>query len=77
MDLGIPEMDGYETARRIRERQGTEHILMVALTGWGQNDARLRALEAGFDEHLIKPADVEGIIALIQQHFYGAARGDY
>lgn len=64
MDLGMPGMDGYETARAIRQRPGAERILMIALTGWGQNDARRRTGEAGFDHHLVKPVELEQIIRL-------------
>ncbi|SFU77754.1 hybrid sensor histidine kinase/response regulator [Pseudoduganella namucuonensis] len=64
MDLGMPGMDGYEAARLIRQHPGAEHILMVALTGWGQNDARRRTLDAGFDCHLIKPVDFDDLLRL-------------
>jgi signal transduction histidine kinase/ActR/RegA family two-component response regulator len=64
LDLGMPGMDGYETARAIRQRPGAERILMLALTGWGQSDARRRTLEAGFDHHLVKPVELEQIIRL-------------
>ncbi len=64
MDLGMPGMDGYETARAIRQRAGAERILMVALTGWGQNDARRRTREAGFDHHLVKPVELEQLVRL-------------
>jgi signal transduction histidine kinase/ActR/RegA family two-component response regulator len=64
MDLGMPGMDGYETARAIRQRAGAERILMVALTGWGQNDARRRTDEAGFDYHLVKPVELEQLVRL-------------
>lgn len=64
MDLGMPGMDGYETARAIRQKPGAEHILMLALTGWGQHDARRRTVEAGFDHHLVKPVELEQIIRL-------------
>ncbi|TFW17737.1 hybrid sensor histidine kinase/response regulator [Duganella callida] len=64
MDLGMPGMDGYETARAIRQQPGAERILMLALTGWGQSDARRRTLEAGFDHHLVKPVELEQIIRL-------------
>ncbi|WP_229210290.1 response regulator [Duganella sp. CF517] len=64
MDLGMPGMDGYETARAIRQRPGAERILMLALTGWGQSDARRRTVEAGFDHHLVKPVELEQIIRL-------------
>jgi CheY-like chemotaxis protein len=64
MDLGMPGMDGYETARAIRQQPGAERILLLALTGWGQNDARRRTTEAGFDHHLVKPVELEQIIRL-------------
>ncbi|HEY0061419.1 MAG TPA: response regulator, partial [Telluria sp.] len=61
MDLGMPSMDGYEAARRIRRKPGSKDVLMIALTGWGQSDARQRTIEAGFDHHLIKPVDFDEI----------------
>ena len=64
MDLGMPGMDGYDAARAIRQQAGAEDVLMIALTGWGQSDARHRTIEAGFDHHLIKPVDVEQILKL-------------
>jgi signal transduction histidine kinase/ActR/RegA family two-component response regulator len=64
MDLGMPGMDGYETARAIRQQPGAERILMLALTGWGQSDARRRTVEAGFDHHLVKPVELEQIVRL-------------
>ncbi len=66
MDLGMPGMDGYETARQIRRLPGARAILMIALTGWGQSDARNRTREAGFDFHLIKPVDFNDIIGLVR-----------
>jgi signal transduction histidine kinase/ActR/RegA family two-component response regulator len=59
MDLGMPRMDGYEAARRIRRQPGSTQVLMVAVTGWGQSDARQRTMEAGFDHHLIKPVNFD------------------
>jgi signal transduction histidine kinase/CheY-like chemotaxis protein len=64
MDLGMPGMDGYETARAIRRTAGADRILLLALTGWGQSDARRRTMEAGFDHHLVKPVELEQIIRL-------------
>lgn len=61
MDLGMPCMDGYEAARRIRRKAGSQNVLMIALTGWGQSDARQRTIEAGFDHHLIKPVNFDEI----------------
>ncbi len=61
MDLGMPSMDGYEAARRIRRKPESKDVLMIALTGWGQSDARQRTIEAGFDHHLIKPVNFDDI----------------
>src|SRR5262245_47852394 len=56
LDIGMPRLDGYETCRRIREEFGS-NVLIVALTGWGQDRDKQNAMEAGFDVHLTKPAD--------------------
>jgi len=58
LDLGMPGMNGLEVARRMREDPSTHGITLVALTGWGQREDRRRTSEAGFDYHLVKPADV-------------------
>jgi CheY-like chemotaxis protein len=55
LDLGMPKMDGYETARQIRRQPGGKRVRLVALTGWGQHQDRQRTTEAGFDAHLVKP----------------------
>jgi signal transduction histidine kinase len=59
MDLGMPGMDGYEAARNIRAKHGAQNVLMIALTGWGQSDARQRTLDAGFNHHLVKPVSFD------------------
>ncbi len=65
MDIGMPVMDGYEAARKIRTEQWGKDILLVALTGWGQDDDRKKSRDAGFDDHLVKPVDAN----VIQQVF--------
>jgi PAS domain S-box-containing protein len=65
LDIGMPLMDGYELARRIRERSDLGEIVLIALTGWGQVDDKRRALEAGFDHHVGKPADVAELHSLM------------
>ncbi|MEO7190927.1 MAG: response regulator [Vicinamibacterales bacterium] len=55
LDIGMPEMDGYETARRLRQQAWGARTLLVAVTGWGQQTDRDRSREAGFDHHLVKP----------------------
>ena len=64
LDLGMPGMNGLEVARRMREDPSAHGITLVALTGWGQREDRRRTTEAGFDYHLVKPADV-GILQSI------------
>jgi signal transduction histidine kinase/CheY-like chemotaxis protein len=59
LDLGMPMLDGYEVGRRIRAEPWGRAVMLVALTGWGQPDDRRRSREAGFDEHLVKPAAVD------------------
>jgi CheY-like chemotaxis protein len=67
LDIGMPGLNGYQTARRIREQSWGSSVLLVALTGWGQEQDRRQATEAGFDCHLVKPADPQKIGALIEQ----------
>ncbi len=61
MDLGMPGMDGYETARRMRAQPGLERTILAALTGWGQQEDRRRTSEAGFNYHLVKPPEPEAL----------------
>src|SRR5690348_3970095 len=66
LDIGLPTLDGYEAAQRIRELLASRPVTLIALTGWGQEEDRRRALEAGFDHHLTKPADPEILKRLVQ-----------
>ncbi|HET9663578.1 MAG TPA: ATP-binding protein, partial [Burkholderiales bacterium] len=68
IDIGMPGMDGYDVARAIRGTEGGGDMLLVALTGWGRADDRRKALEAGFDAHLTKPAHTEDIHAVLGTH---------
>jgi signal transduction histidine kinase/CheY-like chemotaxis protein len=65
LDIGIPELDGYQLARQIRQSPGSTATL-IALTGYGQQDDRRLALEAGFDAYLVKPADITALGRLLQ-----------
>jgi CheY-like chemotaxis protein len=65
LDIGLPRMDGYEVARRLRQHEGLKQAFVVALTGYGQDEDRRRAREAGFDVHLVKPADPEAVLQLV------------
>jgi CheY-like chemotaxis protein len=66
LDIGMPDMDGYETCRAIRKLLG-KNVLIIALTGWGQEEVKRRALEAGFDAHLTKPVEPHKLTDLIHQ----------
>ena len=66
LDLGLPRMDGYEVARRLRERPYGGDIVLVALTGWAGKDIRSKAAEAGFDYHLVKPVNWEELEKIVE-----------
>ena len=69
LDLGMPKMDGYEVARRMRRELGLDKTVLAALTGWGQQEDRRRTAEAGFDHHLVKPPDpklLENVLAALE-----------
>jgi PAS domain S-box-containing protein len=57
LDIGLPKLNGYEAARRIRQEPWGKTMMLVALTGWGQDDDRQQSKDAGFDRHLVKPVD--------------------
>jgi len=65
LDLGMPGMDGYDVARRIRQNRQHKDVVLIALTGWGQPEDRKRSNEAGFDHHLVKPVEVDALQALL------------
>jgi len=67
LDLGMPTMDGFETARRLREIPELRHARIVALTGFGQPDDRRRTRAAGFDLHLVKPADLGALTRMLDE----------
>ena len=73
IDIGLPGLDGYEVARRIRARRGTDPIL-VAITGYGQIDDQRRSLEAGFDAHLTKPVSPDQLTGLLGTLAHSRAR---
>ena len=68
LDIGLPNMDGLEVARRMRNDLGLKDILLVALTGYGQEDDRRKSQEAGFDYHLVKPVDFDVLKALFARN---------
>lgn len=59
LDIGMPRLDGLEACRQIRNQPGGKSRVLIALTGWGQEDDRRRTVEAGFDYHLVKPVDFD------------------
>jgi PAS domain S-box-containing protein len=65
LDIGLPEMDGNELARRLRADPRTRPALLVAITGYGQEQDRRAALEAGFDHHMVKPVDLDKLAAIL------------
>lgn len=66
LDLGMPGMDGYEVARRLRERPYGPKLTLVALTGWAGKDVRAKAAAAGFDYHLVKPVNWEELENIVK-----------
>jgi len=67
LDIGLPVMNGYELAAQFRERHELRATKLVAVTGYGQKTDRNRSREAGFDEHLVKPLDLDALAALVDR----------
>jgi CheY-like chemotaxis protein len=65
LDIGLPKLDGHEVCRRVREQPWGKDIVIIALTGWGQEDDRRKSDEAGFNGHLVKPVDYDKLLALL------------
>jgi PAS domain S-box-containing protein len=68
LDIGMPRLDGYAVARRLRQESWGKDLTLVALTGWGAEDDRNRTYSAGFDAHLTKPVDLEHLAAALREH---------
>jgi PAS domain S-box-containing protein len=69
LDIGLPKLNGYEVARRIRQQPWGRNLILVALTGWGQDDDRRRSHEAGFNIHIVKPVEFTALeLALAETH---------
>lgn len=66
LDIGMPKLSGYDVARRIREARGNA-VLIVAITGWGQEEDRQRARDAGFNYHFTKPVDFDSLLQIIDR----------
>lgn len=67
LDIGLPEIDGYELAQRLRAQQETASVILIAVTGYGQEDDRMRSTAAGFDHHFVKPVDTSKLEAVLFQ----------
>ena len=67
LDIGLPGMDGYEVARHLRAEDGVREATIIAITGYGEEQALRRSREAGFDHHLVKPVDYERLLDLLLQ----------
>lgn len=65
LDIGMPKLNGYQLAASLREQPATRHCTLVAITGWGQEKDRQRALQAGFDFHIVKPAELEKVRSIL------------
>jgi CheY-like chemotaxis protein len=68
LDIGMPELDGYQVAAALRREPRGSELLLIALTGWGQTEDKQRALQAGFDHHFTKPVELEAIQSTIAAH---------
>jgi CheY-like chemotaxis protein len=73
LDIGLPLMDGYEVARRLRQEPQLAPLKLVALTGYGESSDRQKSREAGFDEHVVKPVEIDKVPDLID---YGKPSDD-
>ena len=67
LDIGLPKLNGFEAARQIRDRAGGRCPILIALTGWGQEDDRRRSKDAGFDGHMVKPVDHAELMKLLEE----------
>ncbi|MGB7415239.1 MAG: PAS domain-containing protein, partial [Thermosynechococcaceae cyanobacterium] len=67
LDIGLPKLNGYEVARKIREQPWGKKMVLVALTGWGQEEDRRRSSEAGFDAHMVKPIEHAALLQLLDE----------
>ncbi len=68
LDIGMPGLTGYEVAARLRSQAWATGMVLIATTGWGQDEDKRRAAQAGFDAHVTKPIDPDSVLALIEQH---------
>jgi CheY-like chemotaxis protein len=67
LDIGLPDLSGYEVVKQLRARATDHPVYIAAITGWGQPQDRVRALAAGFDQHVLKPTDASKLEAILQR----------
>ncbi|HEX2241755.1 MAG TPA: ATP-binding protein, partial [Gammaproteobacteria bacterium] len=67
LDIGMPKLNGYDACRAIRELPGGDQMVLIAISGWGEDNARKRTQEAGFDAHMVKPVNYEDVLKLVDQ----------
>ena len=72
LDIGLPEIDGYEVARRLRHNPQTKDVRLIALTGYGMEADHQRSVEAGFDDHLVKPVDPSKLQEYVEHVAHGS-----
>jgi CheY-like chemotaxis protein len=65
LDIGLPSLNGYEAARKIRQQPWAKNAVLIAVTGWGETVDRQHSKEAGFDHHLVKPVDLDALTNLL------------
>ena len=65
LDIGLPKLDGYQVAQRLRAEPAGRELVLVAVTGWGQEEDVQRALDAGFDAHITKPIDYDALLGIL------------
>jgi CheY-like chemotaxis protein len=65
LDIGLPGLNGFEVARRLRQQPTLKNVVLVAMTGYGQESDRKRSKEAGFDHHLVKPGDFGKVLQIL------------
>jgi CheY-like chemotaxis protein len=67
LDIGLPVMNGYDVARAIRRESWGKDMVLIAVTGWGQDEDKRKSEEAGFDRHLVKPVDPQSLMKLLTE----------
>jgi CheY-like chemotaxis protein len=65
LDIGLPGLNGFEVAKQLRQQPALQNVVLVALTGYGQESDRQRSKEAGFDHHLVKPGDLGKVLQIL------------